>query len=374
VTYDVIVVGADLPGFPTLGGVVTRSVFDDDTDTWTLTTSDGQICRSRAVISGISPFVPWIPDAFAHSDFRGVSFHATAPPADFDAAGRRIAVIGGDASSGQLISRLTGLGASVKVFPLPPRRVVLRTRSAKRYLRRQPHVVASPVEAVTASGICTTDGVRHEVDTIVYGTGFAVRDERTALVGRGGLTLRQAWQDGMEPYLGVAVHGLPNYFLLGGTDFEAAARYIVECLQLMNGQTRIEVRRSSQQLFNERVHLQTPSPRLTASAFDLPVYPGLHDGIYDGPATLTLAEVDRQVRVRLTGYIDAIDGQYHWQGTVFDRLPEHLLIQTRAMTLTVGQRSASARITETTPQGTHSIAGVGAPPFAPANVELTVPR
>jgi cation diffusion facilitator CzcD-associated flavoprotein CzcO len=235
-------------------------------------------------------------------------------------------------------------------------------------------VAASPIDAVTASGIRTADGVGHDVDTIVCGTGFTVGDERTALVGAGGLTLGQAWQDGMEPYLGVAVHGFPNYFVLGGPDFEAAARYIVECLQLMNGRTRIEVRRSSQQLFNERVHLQTPSPRLTASAFDLPVSPGLHDGIYDGLATLTLGEVGRLLRVRLTGYVDPIDGQYHWQGTVFDRLPEHLLMRTRTTTLTVGQRSASARITETTPQGTHSIAGVGVPPFALANVELTVPR
>ena len=40
------------------------------------------------------------------------------------------------------------------------------------------------------------------------------------------------------------------------------------------------------------------------------------------------------------------------------------------MTLTVGERSASARITEETPQGTHSIAGVGAPPFPLHNLQL----
>ena len=40
----------------------------------------------------------------------------------------------------------------------------------------------------------------------------------------------------------------------------------------------------------------------------------------------------------------------------------------------MGERIASARITEETPQGTHSIAGVGAPPFALADVELSTPR
>jgi hypothetical protein len=43
------------------------------------------------------------------------------------------------------------------------------------------------------------------------------------------------------------------------------------------------------------------------------------------------------------------------------------------LTVTVGERSAEARITEKTPQGTHSIAGVGAPPFTRPDVELTAP-
>ena len=142
----------------------------------------------------------------------------------------------------------------------------------------------------------------------------------------------------------------------------------------MAGHPRIEVRRSSQQVFNERVHLRGPSARPMASAFDLSSSVGVLDDIYDGPATLTLAEIDRQVRVRLTGHIDPIDGQYHWQGTVFDQLPADLIAKSRRVGLSVEDRSASARITEATPQGTHSIAGVGAPPFTLADVDLAVPR
>jgi hypothetical protein len=78
------------------------------------------------------------------------------------------------------------------------------------------------------------------------------------------------------------------------------------------------------------------------------------------------------VRVRLIGHVDPIDGQYHWQGTVFGQLPADLLTRAQAVTLAVGARSTSARITEKTPQGTHSIVGVGAPPFTLANAELTV--
>jgi hypothetical protein len=168
----------------------------------------------------------------------------------------------------------------------------------------------------------------------------------------------------------VALHGFPNYFIVDGPEFEAAVRYVVECLQLMKGHTRIEVRRSSQQVFNERVHLGNSSRRLVASAFDLVSSVGVQDDIYEGPATVTLADICRDARVRITGHIDPIDGRYHWQGTLFGQFPADVLARVRTLTLMVGDRSASARITEETPQGTYSIAGVGAPPFAPTDVEI----
>ena len=215
------------------------------------------------------------------------------------------------------------------------------------------------------------DDDRSNADAVIYGTGFVVDAALPPdmLVGTGGLTIQHAWRDGMEPYLGVALHGFPNYFIIDGPGFEAAVHYVIECLQLMKDHTRIEVRRSSQQVFNERVHLRRPTQRPVASAFDLSSSIGAGDDIYDGPATLALADTYRQVRVRLAGHVDPIDGQYHWQGTVFDQLPTALLRQARAVNLAVGERSVPARITEETPQGTHSIAGVGAPPFALAEIE-----
>jgi hypothetical protein len=89
----------------------------------------------------------------------------------------------------------------------------------------------------------------------------------------------------------------------------------------------------------------------------------LDQELYDGPATLQIGGTDHRVRVRLIGHIDPNDGQYHWRGTVFGALPTDAL-KTPAATLTVGEQSTPARITERTPQGGHSIIGVGAPPFA----------
>jgi cation diffusion facilitator CzcD-associated flavoprotein CzcO len=396
-SHDVVIVGAGAAGVRAAAALrdagitdflivereVISSVFNDDTDTWRLTGRGGEACHGRIVISAGKPIsTPWIPNLPGRNDFHGISFHAAAPDPNFDAAGKNIAVIGSDAAAGRLIDRVAASAASVKIFPLPPRRVIPQLRRpftrAKRWLRRHnaAEPVNSPLDTVTASGICTRDGAHHESDAIVYGTGFEVRAglPHDTLVGSGGLTIQQAWQDGMEPYLGVALHGFPNYFMLDGPEFEAAVRYVVGCLQLMKGHTRIEVRHSNEQLFNERVHLRRPSHRLVGSAFDLSSSSKPHHDIYDGAATLTLAGTRQEVHVRLTGHVDPIDGQYHWQGTIFDHLPADLLVRARSVSLAVAERTASARITEQTPQGTHSIAGVGAPPFTLSGVELTVPQ
>jgi cation diffusion facilitator CzcD-associated flavoprotein CzcO len=384
--YGVVIVGAGsiatellaagVDDFVVFDRDVVSTVFDDGTDTWTLTTGDGETCRGRVVVTCKSPFVPWVPDLFGRRVFRGTSFHATALPADFEPAAQRIAVIGADAAAGQLIGRLARSGAAVKVFPLPPRRVVRPTRRARNYLRRRAELVASPIVEVTAAGIRTADGIHHDADAIVYGTGFAIRAglPQDALVGAGGLSIQRAWTDGMEPYLGLALHGFPNYFMLNGPDIAAAMHGVIECLRLMERHTRIEVRRSSQQVFNERVHLRRSSRRPAASAFDLVSSVSMQDDIYDGPATVTVADICRDANVRIAGHIDPIDGQYHWQGTLFGQFPAEVLTRVRTVTLVVGDRRVSARVTEQTPQGTYSIAGVGSPPLTLADVEVAVPQ
>lgn len=350
---------------------VRRSEFDDDTDSWTLHTGDDDVVRARVVVAVEPPaFSPWIPNLNGCSEFRGESFHAAQWSPNFHPAGKRIAVIGTDSFAGYHLSRLTG---SVTVFPHAPRRMTTDpamwpTRAKRRLLRQTrpgPAVVRSPIEAVTATGIRTADGVEHGVDVIIYGTGFTV-DGDVPVFGTGGVTLRQVWTDGMEPFLGVAVRGFPNYFFIGGPDTGAQARYITQCVALMErtGSRRIEVRRSSQQVFNDRAQLAPVPPPVVDSAFDLSSRAPDYEDTYDGDATLEIDGTRHPVRVRLIGHLDPLDGNYHWQGTILDSLPADSLKRARAGTLSVGAQSAPARIVEKTPWGSHSVAGVGAPPYA----------
>ncbi|MAT83340.1 MAG: monooxygenase [Gammaproteobacteria bacterium] len=72
------------------------------------------------------------------------------------------------------------------------------------------------VERITRKGVVVA-GREYEVDCIIYGTGFEVGTELVArtgfeTVGRGGLTLTEAWKDGMRSKHGIHVHGFPNAF------------------------------------------------------------------------------------------------------------------------------------------------------------------
>ncbi|TQK28736.1 diiron oxygenase [Arthrobacter sp. SLBN-53] len=80
------------------------------------------------------------------------------------------------------------------------------------------------------------------------------------------------------------------------------------------------------------------------------------DDFYSGPATVD----GRQVQVMLAGHLDPIDGRYHWRGTVLEPLPEG---PGNPVSITIGERTASAKFTERSQQGGYSIAGVGTPPF-----------
>ena len=192
-------------------------------------------------------------------------------------------------------------------------------------------------------------------------------------------------REDLAPYLGVAVHGVPNYFMVTGVDAVADRQldYIAECLALMRRtqSTRIEVLFSTQRMFAMRG--ADKADRADASywrrmaeaaptAFDLSPDVGVVDEVYDGAAAIRFGDDERRVRVRLSGRLDPIDGRYHWQGTVFDALPDN--VQSQTVTLTIGERAADCRITERTPQGRYSVVGVGTPPYALDDVEVAVPR
>jgi cation diffusion facilitator CzcD-associated flavoprotein CzcO len=75
-----------------------------------------------------------------------------------------------------------------------------------------------PIEAITEKGICA-HGQTIEFDAIILATGFG--DEASGLKslnirGRNGIALHDAWSEGVQSHLGIAVSQFPNMFFLYG--------------------------------------------------------------------------------------------------------------------------------------------------------------
>jgi cation diffusion facilitator CzcD-associated flavoprotein CzcO len=104
----------------------------------------------------------------------------------------------------------------------------------------------APIEAITSKGIRTRDA-EYELDYIVFATGF---DAMTGALfslgirGRDGAALQDKWADGPHTYLGVAVAGFPNLFMVTGpgspsvlsnmpASIEQHVEWVADCIQYL---------------------------------------------------------------------------------------------------------------------------------------------
>jgi cation diffusion facilitator CzcD-associated flavoprotein CzcO len=128
------------------------------------------------------------------------------------------------------------------------------------------HLVTDRIEAITPAGVRTADGVEHEVDVLIYATGFQATDflQPISIIGRGGAELHTRWQDGARAYLGVTVPDFPNMFLLYGPNtnlgsnsiilmLEAQIGYVVDALRTLTQQRLawLDVRADVEDAFHE---------------------------------------------------------------------------------------------------------------------------
>jgi cation diffusion facilitator CzcD-associated flavoprotein CzcO len=134
-------------------------------------------------------------------------------------------------------------------------------------------VETEAVDEVTTKGVRTADGqgheVVHEVDVIIYGTGFKATEfvAPMTITGRDGRDLRSEWAEGARAHLGMAVPGFPNMFLIYGPNtnlgsssviqmIEQQARYIRQVVEELarGGRARaFEIRRAVEAAYDAEV-------------------------------------------------------------------------------------------------------------------------
>jgi cation diffusion facilitator CzcD-associated flavoprotein CzcO len=105
----------------------------------------------------------------------------------------------------------------------------------------------APIERISRAGICTTEA-EYPVDIIVFATGFDAMTGpmlRMDIRGRGGVTLKDAWEAGPITYLGLQIAGFPNLFTITGPGspsvlcnmpvaIEQHADWITDCIGHLN--------------------------------------------------------------------------------------------------------------------------------------------
>jgi 4-hydroxyacetophenone monooxygenase len=135
--------------------------------------------------------------------------------------------------------------------------------------RATTQLITTPIRAITSTGVVTDDGVTHEADVLIYGTGFQASNFLTPMrvYGAGGTELHEHWAGEARAYLGITIPGFPNLFCLYGPNTnivvngsivyfsECGVRYILGCIEtlLAGGHRALDVRKDVHDAYNEEV-------------------------------------------------------------------------------------------------------------------------
>jgi 4-hydroxyacetophenone monooxygenase len=141
-----------------------------------------------------------------------------------------------DSLKQQLADRPDLLEQTLPHYPPLAKRILLDNGGWAQTLRRDNvELISDGIERITPTGIVDANGVAHDVDVLIYATGFSASHFLTPMkvVGRGGKELHEQWAGEARAYLGVTVPDFPNLFLLYGPNTNIVANgsiiFFAEC-------------------------------------------------------------------------------------------------------------------------------------------------
>lgn len=151
------------------------------------------------------------------------------------------------------------------------KRVLLSNDYYPALQRSNVELITSHIERLNENGILTADARQHNVDAVVFATGFNAAEGVVVyeIKGRNNLDLNDAWQNGAEAYLGTAIAGFPNLFLVVGPNtglghssmilmIEAQINYIMGAIQTLkkDGIKFMDLKKSVLQSYNDELQLK----------------------------------------------------------------------------------------------------------------------
>ena len=136
-----------------------------------------------------------------------------------------------------------------------------------------------PIERINESGVCTAGG-QHDVDVLIYATGFDAMTgaiNNVSITGRSGTKLKDKWENGPRSYLGLQIAGFPNLFTVTGpgspsvlsnmlVSIEQHCDWITDCIHHLNsnGLNTIEAEQQAEDQWVKHVFEVADGTMLTA--------------------------------------------------------------------------------------------------------------
>jgi 4-hydroxyacetophenone monooxygenase len=143
------------------------------------------------------------------------------------------------------------------------------------YRRPDVELVTAGIEEITETGVRTADGRHHELDVLIYGTGFTASDFLVPMhvTGVDGADLHARWKGDARAYLGMTIPEFPNLFLMYGPNTnivingsiiyfsECEAHYVTECVRALveRGGRSLECKAEVHDAYNEAVDARNRS-------------------------------------------------------------------------------------------------------------------
>lgn len=155
-----------------------------------------------------------------------------------------------------------------------------------------------PIATLSEIGIRTAEGIEHQVDCIVFATGFDVCKTSTPfpITGRDGRQLNAEWAGGAQAYKSINVSGYPNLFMTFGPNsgpghnsalvyMESQIHYAVTAISqlLQKGYKSFDVKPDVQTSYNQALQKRLAKTNwnsgckswyLTADGYNATMYPG----------------------------------------------------------------------------------------------------
>ena len=159
-------------------------------------------------------------------------------------------------------------------------------------------LITWPIATLSPNGIRTAEGIEHQVDCIVFATGFDVCKSGTPfpVTGRDGRELGEEWKRGSQAYKSVSVNGYPNLFFTFGPNsgpghnsalvyMESQIDYAVKGIKtiLRYDLKLLDVKADVQQRFNQSIQKRLAKTNwnsgckswyLTEDGFNATMFPG----------------------------------------------------------------------------------------------------